>query len=201
MLRRPCDVFIPCAVDATVNRQTAPHVQAKLVIEAAHGSITANANKILEERGITVVPDLLATGGGAIVNYFEWVQNPRGYTWSLERVQKRMARMLDDAWTEMALIASDQRGVAADGGAHARGQARGAGGSGARAVRLRSHANRPAASSSVAPSRPLREGTTPSTWIRVSPATPPASAPTASHTAVDGRESFSFRYSQTDCHR
>jgi len=109
MLRRPCDVFIPCAVDTTVNRQTAPHVQAKLVIEAAHGSITANANKILEERGITVVPDLLATGGGAIVNYFEWVQNRAGYTWPLERVQKRMARMLDDAWTEMALIASDQK--------------------------------------------------------------------------------------------
>ena len=109
MLQRPCDVFIPCAVDTTVNRKIAPHLQAKLVIEAAHGSITANATKILEERGITVVPDLLATGGGAIVNYFEWVQNRAGYTWPLERIQKRMARMLDDAWTEMALIASDEK--------------------------------------------------------------------------------------------
>jgi glutamate dehydrogenase (NAD(P)+) len=109
MLRRPCDVFIPCAVDTTVNRKVAPHVQAKLVIEAAHGSITANANKILEERGITVVPDLLATGGGAIVNYFEWVQNRAGYAWPLERVQKRMARMLENAWTDMALIASDEK--------------------------------------------------------------------------------------------
>jgi glutamate dehydrogenase (NAD(P)+) len=109
MLRRPCDVFIPCAVDTTVNRKVAPHVQAKLVIEAAHGSITANANKILEERGIIVVPDLLATGGGAIVNYFEWVQNRAGYTWPLERVQKRMARMLENAWTDMALIAGEQK--------------------------------------------------------------------------------------------
>jgi glutamate dehydrogenase (NAD(P)+) len=92
-----------------VNRKVAPHVQAKLVIEAAHGSITANANKILEERGITVVPDLLATGGGAIVNYFEWVQNRAGYAWPLERVQKRMARMLENAWTDMALIASDEK--------------------------------------------------------------------------------------------
>jgi len=109
MVRRPCDVFIPCAVDTTVNRKVAPLLQAKLVIEAAHGSITSNANKILEERGITVVPDLLATGGGAIVNYFEWVQNRAGYTWPLERVHKRMARMLDEAWTEMALIASDEK--------------------------------------------------------------------------------------------
>jgi glutamate dehydrogenase (NAD(P)+) len=109
MLRRPCDVFIPCAVDTTVNRRTAPLLHAKLVIEAAHGSITANADQVLEERGVIVVPDILATGGGAIVNYFEWVQNRVGYSWQLEIVHKRMARMLDEAWTEMALIASDQR--------------------------------------------------------------------------------------------
>jgi glutamate dehydrogenase/leucine dehydrogenase len=109
MLRRSCDVFIPCAVDTTVNRKVAPHLQAKLVIEAAHGSITANANRILEERGITVVPDLLATGGGAIVNYFEWVQNRAGYSWPLDRVQKRMTRMLDEAWGEMASIAEEQK--------------------------------------------------------------------------------------------
>jgi glutamate dehydrogenase (NAD(P)+) len=109
MLRRPCDVFIPCAVDTTVNRKVAPHLQARLVVEAAHGSITANADRILEERGLTVVPDILATGGGAIVNYFEWVQNRAGYAWPLERVQRRMARMLEAAWIEMALIASDRK--------------------------------------------------------------------------------------------
>ena len=109
MLRRPCDVFIPCAVDTTVNRKAAPLLQAKLVVEAAHGSITANADKILEERGVVVVPDILATGGGAIVNYFEWVQNRAGYSWPLDRVQKRMARMLDAAWTEMAAIVEEEK--------------------------------------------------------------------------------------------
>jgi glutamate dehydrogenase (NAD(P)+) len=109
MLRRPCDVFIPCAVDTTVNRQVAPLMQARLVVEAAHGSITANADRILAERGVTVVPDILATGGGAIVNYFEWVQNRAGYSWPLDRVQKRMTRMLDEAWGEMASIAEEQK--------------------------------------------------------------------------------------------
>lgn len=109
MLRGPCDVFIPCAVDTTVNRKVAPLMQARLVVEAAHGSITANADRILAERGVTVVPDILATGGGAIVNYFEWVQNRAGYSWPLERVQKRMARMLDDAWEEMESIANEQK--------------------------------------------------------------------------------------------
>ena len=109
MLRRNCDVFIPCAVDTTVNRKVAPALKAKLVVEAAHASITSNADKILEERGVVVVPDILATSGGAIVNYFEWVQNRVGYAWSLERVNKRLARMLGDAWTATTAIAAAQK--------------------------------------------------------------------------------------------
>jgi glutamate dehydrogenase (NAD(P)+) len=109
MLRRPCDVFISCAVDTTVNKKAAPQMQARLVIEAAHGSITANADRILEERGVIVVPDILATGGGAIVNYFEWVQNRAGYAWTLDRVHKRMERMLDAAWSGMTSIAKEQK--------------------------------------------------------------------------------------------
>ena len=109
MLVRPCDVFIPCATDTVVRRKNAPGLQAKLVVEAANGPISSNADRILAERGVTVVPDILATGGGPIVNYFEWVQNRAGYSWSLERVQKRMARMLTAAWTEVAAIARDEK--------------------------------------------------------------------------------------------
>ncbi len=108
MLGRPCDVFIPCAVDTTVNQKNAPSLAARLVVEGAHGPVSANADKILEKRGVRVVPDILATGGGAIVNYFEWVQNRAGYAWSLDRVHKRMARMLDSAWSEVTTIAGEQ---------------------------------------------------------------------------------------------
>ncbi|MFN0006340.1 MAG: Glu/Leu/Phe/Val family dehydrogenase [Planctomycetota bacterium] len=105
MFARPCDVFIPCAVDTVVRKNNAPTIQAKLILEAANGPISANADRILAERGITVVPDILATGGGPIVNYFEWVQNRAGYSWPLERVQKRMARMLTAAWSEVVATA------------------------------------------------------------------------------------------------
>jgi glutamate dehydrogenase (NAD(P)+) len=104
MLRRPCDVLALCAADTTVNQKNARGIQARLIIEGAHGSVTANASRILEERGVKVIPDILATGGGAIVNYFEWVQNRAGYSWDEGRVHKRMARMLEAAWTEVAKL-------------------------------------------------------------------------------------------------
>ena len=108
MLGRPCDALVPCAVDTAVHQKNARSVQARLIVEGAHGCVSAQADKILEERGVTVVPDILATGGGAIVNYFEWVQNRAGYSWSLERVHKRLARMIDAAWDEVAQIAAEQ---------------------------------------------------------------------------------------------
>ncbi len=109
MLRRPCDLLVPCAVDTTVNQKNARGVQAKLVVEGAHGSVSSQADRILEERGVVVVPDILATGGGAIVNYFEWVQNRAGYSWDEPRVHKRLARMIESAWTEVAGIAKEQK--------------------------------------------------------------------------------------------
>jgi len=108
MLARPCDVFVPCAVDTTVNRNNAAKLQATLVVEAAYGSVSARADRILAGKGVTVVPDILATGGGAIVNYFEWVQNRAGYAWSLDRVHKRQERMLLAAWEQVLAIAREQ---------------------------------------------------------------------------------------------
>ena len=109
MLTRPCDVYIPCAVDTIVRKKNAPALKARLIVEAANGPVSSNADRILNERGITIVPDILATGGGAIVNYFEWVQNRAGYSWPLERVHKRMARMLHAAWNEVAGIARAEK--------------------------------------------------------------------------------------------
>jgi glutamate dehydrogenase (NAD(P)+) len=108
MLVRPCDVLIPCAVAGTVHLRLARRVQAKLIIEGAHGAISSRAERVLTERGIQVVPDILATGGGAVVNYFEWVQNRAGYAWTTERVRKRLERFMTTAWQDVEALAKEQ---------------------------------------------------------------------------------------------
>jgi glutamate dehydrogenase (NAD(P)+) len=108
MLVRPCDVLVPCAVAGTVHLRLARRVQAKLIIEGAHGAISSRAERVLTERGIQVVPDILATGGGAVVNYFEWVQNRAGYAWTAERVRKRLERFMTTAWNEVEALAKEQ---------------------------------------------------------------------------------------------
>jgi len=101
MLVRPCDVLIPCAVAGTVHLRIARALNAKLIVEGAHGSISSRADRVLFDRGVHVVPDILSTGGGAVVNYFEWVQNRAGYAWTPETVQKRLLRFMTNAWTEV----------------------------------------------------------------------------------------------------
>jgi glutamate dehydrogenase (NAD(P)+) len=108
MLTRPCDVLIPCAVAGTVHLRIARTVQAKLIVEGAHGSVSTRADRILAERGIRVVPDILATGGGAVVNYFEWVQNRAGYSWTPEVVQDRLLRFMTEAWDEVEKLSREQ---------------------------------------------------------------------------------------------
>jgi len=69
--------------------------------------VSPRADRILGERGIIVVPDILATGGGAVVNYFEWVQNRAGYSWQPDVVQNRLARFMRNAWSEVSQTASE----------------------------------------------------------------------------------------------
>lgn len=107
MLARPCDVFIPCAVANAIHLRNARSVAAKLVIEGANSSVSMRADRILDERGITVVPDILASGGGALVNYFEWVQNRSGYAWTTETVHERLEQFMREAWTEVSRLADE----------------------------------------------------------------------------------------------
>lgn len=109
MLSRPCDVFVPCAVANAIHLRNARDVEARLIIEGAHASISPRADRILAERGIVVVPDILATGGGAVVNYFEWVQNRAGYSWLAEVVHKRLERFMTEAWNEVTAIATEHK--------------------------------------------------------------------------------------------
>ena len=98
LLELDCDVLIPAAKEDQINRHNAPNIKAKIIAEGANGPVTANADAILDENGILVIPDILANAGGVTVSYFEWVQDRQGYFWTEERVNRRLNRMMRDAF-------------------------------------------------------------------------------------------------------
>jgi len=98
LLGRRCDVLIPCAVANAIHSRNAKNVDTKLILEGAHGPVSARADRILFDRGTPVVPDILANAGGVVINYFEWVQNRQGLTWIDPVVQKRLTRFMTEAW-------------------------------------------------------------------------------------------------------
>ena len=83
------DVLSPCAMENTINSETAPLIKTSLVVEGANGPTTLDGDKILQDKGITVVPDILANAGGVTVSYFEWVQNRYGYYWGETEVEQK----------------------------------------------------------------------------------------------------------------
>ena len=97
-LRLPCDVLTPCAISMAVHSRNAEFIQARMILEGAHGPVSPRADKILERRQIPVVPDILANGGGTVVSYFEWIQNRTGYAWMEEVVAARLRRYMREAW-------------------------------------------------------------------------------------------------------
>jgi glutamate dehydrogenase/leucine dehydrogenase len=89
LLTAKCDVLVPAALQNVITEEIASKIQAKLVIEGANGPTMPEADHVLNERKITVVPDILANSGGVTVSYFEWVQNKAGYYWSEEEVNSK----------------------------------------------------------------------------------------------------------------
>lgn len=107
LLRMECDVLIPAAKEDQINRHNAPNINARIISEGANGPITANADSILEEKNIMVVPDILANAGGVTVSYFEWVQDRQGYFWTEERVNRRLNRMMRDAFDNIFAVSKN----------------------------------------------------------------------------------------------
>ncbi|WP_157071108.1 Glu/Leu/Phe/Val family dehydrogenase [Alicyclobacillus acidiphilus] len=89
-LVQPCDVLIPAALENQITSKNANDIKASIVIEAANGPTTPEADEILQQRGILVVPDVLANAGGVTVSYFEWVQNNQGFYWTEDEVNSRL---------------------------------------------------------------------------------------------------------------
>jgi len=99
LLELACDILVPAVVGGQIRRDNARQVSARLVVEGANGPTTPAADRILAERGIPVVPDILANAGGVIVSYFEWVQNTENEQWDLDEVNRKLHRKLVRATT------------------------------------------------------------------------------------------------------
>ena len=94
LLSLDVDVLAPCALDGVIREDNADIVKAKIIIEGANGPVTMSANQMLYEKGILVVPDILANGGGVVVSYFEWVQDIVWLFWTEEEVRSKLQSIM-----------------------------------------------------------------------------------------------------------
>ena len=101
LLELDCDVLVPAAIDNVITSSNAPKIKASLILEAANHPITPSGDEILEDRGVTVLPDILVNAGGVIVSYFEWTQNLQEFQWEESRVNEELHKIITRAYTEV----------------------------------------------------------------------------------------------------
>ena len=108
VLEVPCDILVPAAIENQITEENAGRLDTKLVVEAANGPTTPRADRVLAERGIAVLPDILANAGGGVVSFFEWVQNLDNQAWEDHEVhaklKKQMYRATEQVVTRRAAL-------------------------------------------------------------------------------------------------
>ncbi|MFK2826687.1 Glu/Leu/Phe/Val dehydrogenase [Bacillus sp. B190/17] len=109
LLEKECDILVPAAIANQITKENADRIQASIVVEAANGPTTLEATKILHEKGVLLVPDILASAGGVTVSYFEWVQNNQGYYWSEEEVAEKLQTAMVDSFEKIYQIAQTRQ--------------------------------------------------------------------------------------------
>jgi glutamate dehydrogenase (NAD(P)+) len=109
LLEIECDILVPAAMENQIHRDNASKLKCRMIVEGANGPTTPEADDILFERGIFVIPDILANAGGVTVSYFEWVQNVQELFWSEEEVGDRLQRAMTRAFSEVHQIASEKK--------------------------------------------------------------------------------------------
>ena len=103
------DVLIPAAMEDAITRDNAGGVRAMVIVEGANGPTTPEADEMLHERGVIVVPDILANAGGVTVSYFEWAQNMQQFRWELDRVNRELENRMRRAYADVRKVADDHR--------------------------------------------------------------------------------------------
>jgi len=110
LLEVDCDILVPAAVASVITERNAPRIKARIVAEGANGPTTPGGDRVLTERGIFVIPDILCNAGGVTVSYFEWVQDRDAYFWSADEINARLQRIMVGAFQDV-LRFSEQHSV------------------------------------------------------------------------------------------
>ena len=109
LLSLDCDVLIPAAVENQITKENANNIRAKLIVEAANGPTTSEADKLLKDKGTFIIPDILANAGGVTVSYFEWVQGLQFYFWSEREVNLKLRDIMEKAFENVYRISGEKK--------------------------------------------------------------------------------------------
>jgi glutamate dehydrogenase len=109
LLELDCEILVPAAIENQITEENAHNIRAQIVVEAANGPTTLEATRILTDRGILLVPDVLASAGGVTVSYFEWVQNNQGYYWTEEEIDEKLEKVLIHSFESVYNTAQSRR--------------------------------------------------------------------------------------------
>lgn len=109
LLEQECDILVPAAISNQITVENAGNINAKIIVEAANGPTTLEATRILSERGILLVPDVLAGSGGVTVSYFEWVQNKQGYYWSEKDIADKLQEKIIRSFNHIYELAQNRK--------------------------------------------------------------------------------------------
>ena len=101
LLELECDILVPAALENVINEKNADRIKAKVVVEGANGPTTPKGDEILSQKGIMLVPDILANAGGVTVSYFEWVQDLQFFFWTLDEVNDRLRQVMNSAYARV----------------------------------------------------------------------------------------------------
>jgi len=109
LLALPCDILVPAAIENQIVKANAADIKARIIVEGANAPTTSEADKILNDKGVFVVPDILANAGGVIVSYFEWVQDVQAFFWSEEEVNRQLQAVMENAFYQVLEVSQRQK--------------------------------------------------------------------------------------------
>ena len=109
LLELPCDVLIPAALENVITEKNAPEIKARMLVEAANIPTSPEADRVLEDKGVVVMPDILANAGGVCVSYFEWTQNLQASYWEEDRVNRKLMNTLIGSYSLVKLVSEQNK--------------------------------------------------------------------------------------------